>query len=260
MHQSTSAQTSSAPTTTSSGNATRQHVDHQFDRRLGKLVRRDNPSSETPVSLPALNVIPRSLGVAMLDYAAAAAALLALVPVFVVMAIYIKIASPGPVFFRHQRFGVGEKPFRAWKFRTMSTSTDPTAHARYVQALADGNAPLNKSTVNELIPLGHLIRDLGIDELPQFMNVIAGQMSLVGPRPDVFDPTKLTVEQRKRYQVLPGITGLWQISGKNDTTFEEMIDLDVEYVQRRSVPFNLQVMLTTPIRILSQFSPRNTSC
>ena len=142
----------------------------------------------------------------------------------------------------------------------MSTSTDPAEHARYVQSLADGNASLNKSTVNELIPLGHLIRDLGIDELPQFINVIAGEMSLVGPRPDVFEPTKLTQEQRKRYQVLPGITGLWQISGKNDTTFQEMIDLDVDYVQSRSLLLNLQVMFATPIRILSQFSPRNTSC
>ena len=232
---------------------TRQHADHQFDQASGKVVHRaELPSPEAAKPLP---VLPRSIGKATLDYVCAPTALVMLLPVFVVMAIYIKVVSRGPVFFRHQRFGAGELPFRVWKFRTMSVKTDPADHARYVQSLVDGNALLNKTTTSELIPFGALIRDLGIDEMPQLLNVLAGQMSLVGPRPDVFEPSKLSTRQRVRYQVLPGITGLWQISGKNNTTFEEMINLDVSYVNTQSLATDLQVMLATPMRILTPLLP-----
>ncbi len=192
----------------------------------------------------------------MFDYAIAVIALIALLPVFVLLALFIKVVSPGPVFFRHERFGVGEKKFRVWKFRTMSTKTDPKAHAAYVQSLADSNQQLSK-TNSLLIPMGGLIRDLGVDELPQIFNVLAGQMSLIGPRPDVFEPASLTDIQRARFQVLPGITGLWQISGKNNTTFEEMIELDAQYVRQRSLPNDIWIFVMTPLRIIAQFFPRS---
>lgn len=211
-----------------------------------------NASSETAA---ALEIIPRTLVKAAFDYVVATIALIVLAPLFLIVAIYIKMVSPGPVFFRHKRYGIGEKQFYVWKFRSMSSDTDPAAHAQYVQSLVDSNETLAKTETTQLIPLGGLIRDLGIDELPQLLNVVSGQMSLTGPRPDVFDPKGLTQRQRIRYQVFPGITGLWQISGKNETTFDEMIDLDVTYVQQYSFLKDLIILFATPIRIVSQFLP-----
>ena len=133
----------------------------------------------------------------------------------------------------------------------MKVDTDQSRHLEYVRELCRSNQPLQKLDVrNQLIPGGALLRDLGIDELPQLVNVLFGDMSLVGPRPDVVPLHDYAPENRKRFRVLPGITGLWQVSGKNETTFEEMVRLDEDYVERQSVLLDLKILFSTPYRVL----------
>jgi lipopolysaccharide/colanic/teichoic acid biosynthesis glycosyltransferase len=133
-----------------------------------------------------------------------------------------------------------------WKFRTMKVETDPLKHARHVASLARSAAPLKKlDTPAQLIPGGALIRAMGLDELPQLFNVLRGEMSLVGPRPDVLELDEYTPQQRRRFEVVPGITGLWQVSGKNQLTFDEMLRLDATYVERRSFWLDLLILAKT---------------
>jgi len=175
-------------------------------------------------------------------------------PFLLAVALYIKCSSTGPFLFRQRRFGRGGRSFRIWKFRTMHVSVDPDAHGQYVRNLMNSGQALNKLQAPQgLIRGGSLLRATGVDELPQLVNVVLGQMSLVGPRPDVIPPSEYQPAQRGRFHVLPGITGLWQVSGKNRTTFEQMIELDVEYARRRSPWLDLKILLMTGPAVLRQF-------
>lgn len=133
-----------------------------------------------------------------------------------------------------------------WKFRTMKVETDEGEHARYVASLNGSGAKLKKLNLDaRLIPCGGWLRASGLDELPQLINVLRGEMSLIGPRPDVLDVEDYHPSQRRRFDVVPGITGLWQVSGKNELTFEEMLELDAAYVERRSLRLDLVILLKT---------------
>jgi lipopolysaccharide/colanic/teichoic acid biosynthesis glycosyltransferase len=180
------------------------------------------------------------------DIVGAVAGLVLSAPLFLAVALLIKCTSPGPVFFLQRRFGAGGRPFILWKFRTMEINDASSRHRSHVSDLMESNLPLKKRDYElAIIPGCHLIRKLGLDELPQLINVLKGEMSLVGPRPDVVPLRNYQPWQRRRFDVVPGITGLWQVCGKNRTTFATMMRLDILYVRRRSLWLDLIILLRT---------------
>jgi lipopolysaccharide/colanic/teichoic acid biosynthesis glycosyltransferase len=178
-----------------------------------------------------------------------------LVPFLGLIAIYIRCVSKGPVFFVQSRVGYGGEIFSIYKFRTMRVSWESRdeMHRRYVaqQAVTDG--PISKPAYrSDLIPGGHLLRKLSLDELPQLFNVLKGNMSLVGPRPDLLQLSDYTLLQTRRFEVMPGMTGLWQVSGKNRLSFDQMIDLDLQYIAQCSLRTDLMILLKTVIVLINQ--------
>ena len=154
--------------------------------------------------------------------------------------------SRGPVLYRQRRYGLGGRPFQVWKFRTMEESEENGQHRSHVADLMATNGQLSKRDhALQVIPGGRLLRKFGIDELPQLINVMKGEMSLVGPRPDVVPFHEYAGRYQRRFDVLPGITGLWQVKGKNRTTFAEMMRLDLTYVRRRSFLLDLSILFMT---------------
>jgi lipopolysaccharide/colanic/teichoic acid biosynthesis glycosyltransferase len=172
-----------------------------------------------------------------------------LLPLLLIIAVAIKVSSKGPLLFRQERVGLLGKRFILFKFRTMIPGSDTTVHEAHVADLMESNRPMIKLDAKgdaRLAPLGKPLRAAGLDELPQLINVLRGEMSLVGPRPclpNEYD--KLLPWQRERFRTLPGLTGLWQVSGKSQTTFSEMIDLDIQYARTKSPWLDLKIMLKT---------------
>ncbi|MDE0936250.1 MAG: sugar transferase [Mariniblastus sp.] len=180
------------------------------------------------------------------DLVGATLGLVVLSPLLIAIAVHVKIFSSGPVFFKHQRFGYLGQPIFVWKFRSMHIHTNPDVHQQHVLELTNDDVQLNKLNNDaQLIFLGKWLRCTAMDELPQLINVIKGEMSLVGPRPDVIPINQYREWQRIRFIVHPGLTGLWQVSGKNNTTFNEMNRLDADYVQRRSLWLDTKIILLT---------------
>lgn len=171
------------------------------------------------------------------------------------MAVLLRLRSPGPILFRQERVGLHGQRFRIYKFRTMHVGSDSRGHRRHFERLRETNAPMQKLDAtgdDRLIPLGWWLRATGLDELPQIVNVWRGEMSIVGPRPCIpYEYEHYTVDQQRRFESLPGLTGLWQVSGKNRTTFEEMIRLDRDYAARRSLGLDLRIIaLTLPALVI----------
>lgn len=197
----------------------------------------------------------------LMDVAGSAVLLVLSAPLLIGIGIVIKLTSQGPVLFKQRRIGQFGKPFTLLKFRSMYTEADPQVHRQYVQQLIlhrrNGtgeaaelqHAGFYKLNQDERItPIGRVLRSKSLDELPQFLNVLAGTMSLVGPRP----PLPYEVEcydswhMRRVLQAKPGITGLWQIEGRSRTTFDEMVRLDLQYIDQRSILTDLYLLLRTP--------------
>jgi lipopolysaccharide/colanic/teichoic acid biosynthesis glycosyltransferase len=212
----------------------------------------------------------------VLDLILATTALLVLSPFFILVAVLIKLDSSGPVFFSQERLGSYRhrkrwqlKPFTFYKFRTMKVNNDSEIHNRYMKAYIEGDesilAEMQTESKNSegkkvykltqdprITRVGKYLRKLSIDELPQFWNVIRGDMSLVGPRPPIlYEVDIYTDEHFQRMGAKPGITGLWQVSGRTTTSFEEMIQLDLEYIQKQSFWFDLRIILLTIPAVLS---------
>ncbi len=180
------------------------------------------------------------------DIIGASLLIVALLPLLVAIACYVKLVSRGPIIFRQARIGAGAKTFVILKFRTMHVSHDEDEHRRYVAQLADRDTPASKPNHrSRLIPGAKFLRSLSLDELPQLFNVLLGQMSLIGPRPEVLKIEDYEPWQLRRFEVLPGISGLWQVSGKNRLTFKQMIDLDIRYVDSLSAKLDLSIALKT---------------
>jgi lipopolysaccharide/colanic/teichoic acid biosynthesis glycosyltransferase len=189
-------------------------------------------------------------------------ALIVLSPVMVLVAVIIKIVSPGPVFFKQQRVGYMGEKFTMWKFRTMKVDTDAAAHQLYLAKLINVAAHNDESSTKpmtkldgklEMIPFGKILRQTCIDELPQLINVLRGEMSLVGPRPPIPYEVKEYLHWHKgRIDAVPGMTGLWQVSGKNRLTFKEMTCLDIQYWRKKSLWLDIKILLMTPGVIFSQ--------
>jgi len=190
----------------------------------------------------------------ILDVTCVLIALPFLMPVGLVLAAFIKIVSPGPAFFRQKRVGYYGKEFMCVKFRTMKVNSDVTVHQLHLKELMTSNRPTRKLDCggdSRLIRGGGLLRSMGVDELPQLFNVLWGEMSLVGPRPCTpYEFNLLSPRHKRRCGAPPGLTGLWQVSGKNKTTFEEMINLDLFYVKHMSPWMDLKIIARTPIAIL----------
>lgn len=180
----------------------------------------------------------------------------ALFLITLLMAIYVKFASPGPVFFKQIRVGHKGKRFHLLKFRTMHVNSDNTVHKSHMSQCVGTNAPMEKLDSKgdkRLFFGGWLLRASGLDELPQIINVLRGEMSFIGPRPCLpYEYDHFFASTDRRFDTLPGLTGLWQVSGKNDTTFEEMIALDCEYVERLSFRLDAFILLVTIPALLSQ--------
>jgi len=172
------------------------------------------------------------------------------------MVIITKAFSPGPIFFRQERIGLGGRKFKIYKFRTMHLNSEVSSHATHFKALVNTNAPMMKlDNVSDrrLIFGCWLLRASGLDELPQMINVFRGEMSLVGPRPCLPIEYELFQDwQKKRCIVVPGLTGLWQVSGKNRLTFEQMIQLDVRYARTRSFSQDIKIILMTAPALIVQ--------
>ena len=159
------------------------------------------------------------------------------------------VASPGPILFRQERVGYKGRRFKLYKFRTMHGTAPTTSHQDHFSQLMRSNVPMQKLDArgdSRIIPGGALLRASGLDELPQIINVLRGDMSIVGPRPCIpYEYEKYSAWQRERTNTQPGLTGLWQVSGKNRTTFDEMIRLDIAYTQKRSFWLDAKIIAMT---------------
>ncbi len=176
------------------------------------------------------------------DIAGSLLLLILLSPLLALLALYIKCVSRGPVFFLQERIGAGAQRFVMYKFRTMHVASGGDTHRNYVASLVNADTPAQKPEYqSRLIRGGKLLRSLSLDELPQLLNVVQGSMSLIGPRPEVLELEDYQAWQLRRFEVLPGISGLWQVSGKNRLTFNQMIRLDIQYVD--CLTFKLDMLI-----------------
>jgi exopolysaccharide biosynthesis polyprenyl glycosylphosphotransferase len=193
------------------------------------------------------------------DAVLSAVALLLVSPLMAYFAWRIKRESPGPVFFRQTRLGLDMSEFTVLKFRTMKVDTDEAEHRRYIRQLADSDAPANADGIFKLdrddavTPFGRWLRKTSLDELPQLVNVLRGEMSLVGPRPCIpYEIETFKPQHFERFLVPAGLTGLWQVTARANSTFEEALDMDVAYVRGWSLRLDLLLLLSTPFQLLRQ--------
>jgi lipopolysaccharide/colanic/teichoic acid biosynthesis glycosyltransferase len=196
-----------------------------------------------------------------IDIVGAVCGFILLSPLFLGLAILIKVVSPGPVFFVQQRIGSGGRPFGCFKFRTMKVDADAAIHKQYLEKLIGGSqdsdtpGPAMKKLSHDtrIIKYGNVVRATGLDELPQLVNVLLGHMSLVGPRPPIpYEVDRYRNWNNIRFDVTPGLTGLWQVSGKNRLGFNEMVRLDIQYAKNRSFLLDCKILLMTPFAVLAQ--------
>jgi lipopolysaccharide/colanic/teichoic acid biosynthesis glycosyltransferase len=202
----------------------------------------------------------------LLDIVVASTVLLALSPLWLVIAILIKIDSKGPVFFRQERVGFDfargcTRNFKMYKFRTMGHRSDESVHRAYVAELirsnggpsgANSHGSVKMAQDRRVTRVGKLLRKSSLDELPQLLNVLKGDMSLVGPRPALPYEVDLYQEWHKcRLEAVPGMTGWWQVMGRNRVTFEDMVCMDAYYIRHACLSFDLGILFRTPMAVLS---------
>jgi lipopolysaccharide/colanic/teichoic acid biosynthesis glycosyltransferase len=205
------------------------------------------------------------------DLLIAAAVLVVLAPMLLLIALAIELDSPGPAIFTQARMGARRRvrrgfasweatTFRVFKFRTMVLDADPAVHEAHIDAFVNGGLRADAGTDAafklrddpRVTRVGRFLRRSSLDELPQLVNVLLGDMSLVGPRPvPVYEAARYGEPERMRFGALPGITGLWQVSGRCALPFDDMIRLDLEYVRKQSLWFDLKILLRTVPAILS---------
>jgi len=196
------------------------------------------------------------------DIAFSALAIALLFPLWLLLAVLIKLDSRGPVFYTQERVGMDGRLFLLYKFRTMKAGADPELHREYQKAFIAGRAEANLG--NEAQPtyklladprvtrIGQLLRRTSLDEVPQLINVLLGDMSLVGPRPPIpYEVEAYELWHRKRLDMKPGLTGLWQVSGRNRLPFEEMVRLDLFYIENWSLLLDLKIVLRTGFVMIS---------
>ena len=202
----------------------------------------------------------RKLGKRLLDMAIAIPVLIASAPILLLAMLLMQLVDPGSILFRQTRIGRGERRFTMLKLRTMREGNDDSAYREFNtrelrgEPNLTGDGVLKLENDPRLLPMSRFLRHFSIDELPQLVNVILGDMSLVGPRPcqpwevELFSP-----KQRRRHEVLPGMTGLWQVSGRNRLNMQQMLALDLIYVEQQSFLMDLKILCwTVPAVLLGQ--------
>jgi lipopolysaccharide/colanic/teichoic acid biosynthesis glycosyltransferase len=193
--------------------------------------------------------------------------LVVLLPVMLIVAVAVRLDSPGPALFRQRRLGRNMEHFTVLKFRTMDVDSSPELHQRYIAELAgsasngngngnglhpengNGNGEIKKLTSDPRVTrVGRILRRTSLDELPQLFNVVGGSMSLIGPRPAIeYELQHYSSLHFRRFDVRPGITGLWQVSGRNRLDFHEMLDLDVKYSEEADLVTDIGILARTPL-------------
>jgi lipopolysaccharide/colanic/teichoic acid biosynthesis glycosyltransferase len=192
-----------------------------------------------------------------IDLLVATIALLVCTPFLLIACIAIRLDSPGAPIFAQRRLGRGRSPFVVHKLRTMRSEADQTVHREYVRQLIGGEEATHAddegrnlyklASDDRVTRVGRLLRKLSLDELPQLYDVIRGHMSLVGPRPVIpYEAELYPPEYERRFAVKPGLTGLWQVNGRNERTYREMVDFDIAWVERRSISLYLSILIRTP--------------
>ena len=228
---------------------------NQIDQTVDHKLYPELPSAEAGKN--AARILKRGI-----DIAGSLALLLLLSPVLAAIALAIKLTSRGPAIFRQERIGQSGKTFECLKFRTMYANNDPKIHREYVQNFIAGRAKGKEHEGCEgavykiqndprVTTIGRFLRRTSLDELPQFFNVLRGEMSLVGPRPPLaYEFAAYDLWHRRRvFEVKPGVTGLWQVTGRSRTSFDEMVRLDLRYCQRWSLWLDLKILLATPAAV-----------
>jgi exopolysaccharide biosynthesis polyprenyl glycosylphosphotransferase len=196
-----------------------------------------------------------------IDVAGAAVGLILLAPLFAYIALRIWLGSDGPILFRQTRVGIAMREFTMLKFRTMKVDTDQSVHRAYIQQTMSSTAEMNGNGLYKLeqsdsvTKCGRWLRRTSLDELPQLINVLRGDMSLVGPRPSIpYEVENFESHHLERFAVPPGITGLWQVTARANSTYGEALDMDVAYVRGWSLGLDLRLLLRTPLQVLRQRS------
>ncbi len=198
-----------------------------------------------------------------IDFAVALTALVVLSPLLVLIALLIKIYSPGPALYIQERIGYdprtqSPRPFKMYKFRSMHCNADTKQHREHMAQVIqnkvhltspDDSLKLQKDS--RITGIGHILRDSSLDELPQLINILIGDMSLVGPRPALPYEVEMYEEWHKaRLLITPGLTGLWQATARNSVTFDEMVRMDLEYIAQMSFGLDLKILLLTPLAVI----------
>lgn len=185
------------------------------------------------------------------DVIISALAMLALSPIMLIVAVLIKLESRGPVLFSQERVGKDGKIFKFWKFRSMSRDAESLQKQLSRQSDLSG-VRFKMASDPRITGVGKIIRKLSIDELPQLWNVLVGDMSLVGPRPPLpVEVAQYNLYQRRRLAVTPGLTCTWQIGGRSDLTFQQQVDMDLDYIRKRSIVEDFKILCLTPLAVLS---------
>ena len=212
------------------------------------------------LGLPASKLLPFSRTIKRtVDVIGAGALLVLTAPLFLAIALWVRRDSSGPVFFRQERLGEGMRPFKALKFRTMYADTDDSEHREFIKATMSsraapsGNGLYKLERKSAITTSGRFLRKTSLDELPQLINVLRGEMSLVGPRPCIaYETEGFEPHHFERFDVPAGITGLWQVTARAHASFGEALDLDVAYARDWSLGLDLSLLLRTPFALLQQ--------
>jgi exopolysaccharide production protein ExoY len=225
-----------------------------FDQTLHPSANNQKTHSGSGTATPAASQVPSWKRV--LDIVCISLSVPLWLPVMIFLAAWIKIVSPGPIFFRQERVGYRGKRFMILKFRTMKVNVETATHERHLDQLIHANRPMTKLDASgdpRIISGGRILRAMGLDELPQLFNVFRGEMSLVGPRPCTpHEFGRYQTWQQDRVNAPPGLTGYWQVNGKNKTTFTEMINMDILYTKKMSLWLDVTIMIKTFPAVLAQ--------
>ena len=196
-----------------------------------------------------------------IDLVVAGVALLLLAPLFAYIAVRIRLDSPGPILFRQTRLGTNMKEFTVLKFRTMRVDTDESVHRAYIEqtmspeSVTGENGLYKLDRSDSITKFGGWLRRISLDELPQLINVLRGDMSLVGPRPCIpYEVESFGSHHLHRFSVPQGLTGLWQVNARANSTYGEALDMDVAYARGWSLGLDLRLLLRTPLQVLRQRS------
>jgi exopolysaccharide biosynthesis polyprenyl glycosylphosphotransferase len=202
----------------------------------------------------------RRLAKRTFDTLAVTLGLILLSPLLLIVAIVIKLDSPGPVFYRQSRVGENGRLFTMLKFRSMKIGNDPSVHKQHTTKLILENLSVEQLSGKclkleddpRITRVGKLFRKTSIDELPQLFNILRGEMSLVGPRPAIpYEVESYQDWHKRRFEALPGITGIWQIKGRNRVSFDEMVRMDIEYIEKQSFWLDIMILLQTPFAVIT---------